>query len=174
MPDPFVLRDWQSFYLLAGTASATLIGLMFVAISFGARLVPTQSESSVRAFVTPTVIHFSAVLVLSIFALIPTFSNEGWAIGLALLGAAGLAYGLGVIRQMLLHRGQGQPLDAGHWIWHMLLPMAGYVLIFVAGLGPFLGWPRLPNAPAFAAIALIVTVLRNAFDLMMWIAHQSP
>ena len=116
MPDTYILRDWQSFYLLAGTASATLIGLMFVAISFGARLVPTQSESSVRAFVTPTVIHFSAVLILSVSALIPTFTNEWFAFVLALLGSSGLVYGLQVIRQMLLHRGQGQPLDAEHWI----------------------------------------------------------
>ena len=37
MPDTLsqALRDWQNFYILAGGASATLAGLMFVAISLG-------------------------------------------------------------------------------------------------------------------------------------------
>ena len=30
------LRDWRDFYILAGTAAATLVGLMFVSASIGA------------------------------------------------------------------------------------------------------------------------------------------
>ena len=30
-----LLHDWHDFYVLVGTASATLVGLMFVAVSIG-------------------------------------------------------------------------------------------------------------------------------------------
>jgi hypothetical protein len=30
-----MLKDWHEFYLLVGTAAATLIGLLFVAASIG-------------------------------------------------------------------------------------------------------------------------------------------
>jgi hypothetical protein len=37
-----ILRDWHDFYVLMGTATATLIGLMFVAVSIGAGLLQTN------------------------------------------------------------------------------------------------------------------------------------
>jgi hypothetical protein len=37
-----ILRDWHDSYVLMGTATATLIGLMFVAASIGAGLLPTN------------------------------------------------------------------------------------------------------------------------------------
>jgi hypothetical protein len=85
MPDTFLLRDWQAFYQLAGTAAATLIGLIFLAISLGARLVPAENTSSLRAFVVPIVIHFGAVHVLSALMLIPVYTRL--LLGLTLVGA---------------------------------------------------------------------------------------
>lgn len=172
MPDSFILRDWQNFYILAGTASATLIGLIFIAISFGARLVPTQAESSVRAFVVPTVIHFGIVLSLSIFTLIPTYTALGLSAMLMMIGSVGIAYATGVLRQMRLHHRQQQALDAHHWWWHLLFPLLSYLSILVAGIGLLMGLSWLLNALAVAVISLIVVGLRNTFDLMMWIARQ--
>jgi hypothetical protein len=173
MPDSFLLRDWQNFYMLAGTASATLIGLMFVAISFGARLVPTQTESSVRAFVTPTVIHFGIVLILSSFTLMPAYSNVWLAIMLGAVGGVGTLYCLGILRQMMqLHRVKEEGLHPTHWTWNLILPMAAYLLILGVGLGLLLNLSWLLNGLALAVICLIIVGLHNAFDLMMWIARQ--
>ena len=172
MPDPFILRDWQSFYLLTGTASATLIGLMFVAISLGARLVPTQAESGVRAFVTPTVIHFSAVLILSVFTLIPIDAPGILGVMLVVVGGVGIVYAAGVLRQMRSYHENSQALDARHWSWHLLFPLLCYVLIFGCGLALFLSLSWTLVILALAVIGLIVIGLRNAFDLMMWIVRQ--
>jgi hypothetical protein len=46
MTNPLLVAGWQNFYLLTGTAAASLIGLVFVAISLGARLVPNQAASA--------------------------------------------------------------------------------------------------------------------------------
>jgi hypothetical protein len=62
------LQRWHDFYLLVGGAAATLVGLMFVAISLGSRLITEQSIPGLRVFVTPTIIHFIYVLVIAIGA----------------------------------------------------------------------------------------------------------
>src|SRR5258706_16148231 len=101
MPDTFLLRDWQGFFQLAGTAAATLIGLIFLAISLGARLVPAEDNTAMGAFVVPIVIHFGAVLVVSALMLIPVYTPLS--LGLILIGAGlvGLGLSLGGPRQLL-------------------------------------------------------------------------
>ncbi len=66
MPDMLSqpLHDWQNFYLLVGTAAATLVGLMFVAISLGVRSITQQHIPALRVFVSPTLIQ-------------PTFRTSG-------------------------------------------------------------------------------------------------
>ena len=172
MPDSFILRDWQSFYMLAGTASATLMGLVFIAISFGARLVPTQADSSVRAFVVPTIIHFGMVLSLSILTVIPTYTTPWLSIMLIVVGGIGIRYALGVLRQLLLHHQKERALNTHHWSWHLIFPMLSYFVIFATGIGLFFGLWWLLNLLALAVTGLIIIGLRNTFDLMMWIVKQ--
>src|SRR5262245_24431512 len=61
------LSQWQNFYMLIGTAAATLTGLMFVAITLVAGLERHGStlDAGVSAFSTPTVVHFCAVLLIA-------------------------------------------------------------------------------------------------------------
>jgi len=59
-------RAWQNFYLLTGATAATLTGLVFVAASLGANLKNSaQVTSGIPIFVTPTVIHFTTVLLVA-------------------------------------------------------------------------------------------------------------
>src|SRR5258706_14185713 len=83
-----LLHDWHDFYVLIGTASATLVGLMFVAASIGASVFNEEHRAPMKAFVTPTVVHFAAVLFTSLLVTIPTDSWRGHG---ALLAAGGLA-----------------------------------------------------------------------------------
>jgi hypothetical protein len=173
MPDSFLLRDWQSFYLLTGTAGATLIGLIFLAISLGARLVPAEDTAPLRAFVVPIVTHFGAVLLLSGLLLIPAYTLP-WLGGTLLAGGlVGLAYDLEVARQMRRHHQEAAPLDWRHWLWHWLVPSAGFALVAAAGLGLLLGRVAWLPAAALGALALLYVGLRNAFDLFLWIARQT-
>ncbi len=74
MPDSLAqpLQRWHDFYLLVGGAAATLVGLMFVAISLGSRLITERSLPALRVFVTPTIIHFIYALVIATVVVIPT------------------------------------------------------------------------------------------------------
>src|SRR5215467_7305612 len=69
-----LLREWHDFYVLVGTASTTLVGLMFVAASVGSSFFSEDSCASMNAFITLTVLHFAAVLFTSFLVIIPTHS----------------------------------------------------------------------------------------------------
>ena len=56
------LAQWHDFYMLIGTAAATLVGLTCVAASVGASIFTEESEKALQSFLTPTVAHFAAVL----------------------------------------------------------------------------------------------------------------
>src|SRR5436190_12429279 len=69
-----LLHEWHDFYILLGTASATLVGLMFVAVSIGTSVFNEEHRAPMRAFITPTVMHFAAVLFACVVVTIPTHS----------------------------------------------------------------------------------------------------
>ena len=129
LPDLF--RDWHDFYGLAGTAAATLIGLMFVAASIGANMFSEADKGPLRAFVTPTLVHFAAVLFT---ALIVTIPAGRWNVMNGLILAGGLAgsvysgrvfFEVGVVRR--------SSVDLGDRMFYALIPLVGYLLLAVAG-----------------------------------------
>src|SRR5512142_2391432 len=63
---PF-LSGWQNFYILMGTAAATLTGLMFVASTLvtGFDRNTSTLDAGVSAFSTPMVMHFGVVLLVA-------------------------------------------------------------------------------------------------------------
>ncbi len=86
------LKDWHDFYELLGGAAATLVGLTFVAASIGAGILTRDHESAMKVFITPTVVHFSAILVACLLILAPLASETSLAVLLLAEGATGIAY----------------------------------------------------------------------------------
>ena len=59
------LIPWENFYVIIGSSAAALTGLQFVVIALVADSRKKSTISEVDAFGTPTVVHFSAVLLVS-------------------------------------------------------------------------------------------------------------
>src|SRR4051794_39872295 len=97
-----LLSSWQNFYILIGTAAATLTGLMFVATTLvaGVQRRVSTLHAGISAFSSPTVVHFCAVLLLAGILSAPwqAFSTLGWVLGL--LGLGMVLYLVLVMRQM--------------------------------------------------------------------------
>jgi len=66
-----MLPRWDNFFIIAGTAAATLIGLLFVAVTVGTGASPSSIVHGTRGFLTPTLIRFAGVLFLSLAVLAP-------------------------------------------------------------------------------------------------------
>jgi hypothetical protein len=167
------IRDWHDFYMLVGTASATLVGLTFVAITIAANALTRQSEAGVQAFITPTVVHFAAILVACLFILAP-FGTEIM-LGAALLaeGVIGIAYSAWVAR--LMHRqGFAASLVYSDRVWYAMAPAAGY-LILSGAAGAMLAEAKASLMLLACALGLLLVAgIRNAWDMAVWISLRPP
>src|SRR5512136_3508402 len=94
-----VLADWGNFYVITGSAAAGLTGLTFVVIALASDA-KRASEAGLRAYVTPTIVHFGAVLAASAFVTVPGQGAVSLSVGFGILGAAGLSY-VGVVAHQM-------------------------------------------------------------------------
>lgn len=85
------LADWDSFYGSVAGVSATLVGLLFVAVSINPRITNNRTRAGLNAWTGQTFQSFSAVLMLSLFAQIPDGAQLTLIIGSAIVGVQGLA-----------------------------------------------------------------------------------
>ncbi len=167
------LRNWHDFYTLVGTASATLIGLMFVAVSVGTSYFTAEREIPLRSLLTPTVVHFSVVLVSCLASMAP--SPTGVSLG-ALLGMGG-AFGIGHSCRVSLRmhrRGLAQRMDLADRFCYVLAPFAVYLALIATAIlltrHPVLASDML----AATLVALLLLGIRNAWDMTVWIVLHTP
>jgi hypothetical protein len=168
-----LLHDWHDFYVLVGTASATLVGLMFVAVSIGTAIFNEDHRGALTAFITPTVMHFASVLFGCLIATMP--SHSWYTLG-GLLGAGALAGSVFSGRlavQMVIRR--RYKVDLEDRLFYALLPLAGYVLALVAA-AVLLTHKAAISADLLAAavLTLLFAAIRNAWDMMVWIVIKTP
>ena len=174
-----LLAAWGSFYVIVGSSSAGLTGLMFVVVT----LIPeAQSRGTVPAlgasvFSTPTIVHFSSALLVSAILSAPwsALLQIGQPIGLT--GLAGLVYT--VVVAVRMRRVQGR-IDyrpvLEDWLCHLVLPIAAYMTLAIAGM-------MLRNRPTTslfgiggATLVLLFIGIHNAWDTVTWMAleHSKP
>jgi hypothetical protein len=125
------------------------------------------SMSEIRAFGSPTVVHFGAVLFIAATVTAPwhSMANVGW--NIAALGGAGALYTLNALRHAL--RQSGYTPDFGDWCWYAALPFISYLALLMAGLS--LRWHSEALLFLIAGIALVLlyTGIHNAWDTVTYI-----
>jgi hypothetical protein len=163
------LAEWETFYVIVGSSSAALIGLMFVVITliseFGAEF--DSSSQTLGAFGTPTVVHFGAVLLQAAILTAPWPSMSGTRDALGIYGVAGLIYtliGLKRARQQT----QYKPV-LEDWLFHVVFPLAAYAAVVAAASL----LPRSPIPAMFviggAALLLLFIGIHNAWDTVTYV-----
>jgi hypothetical protein len=164
-----LFSEWETFYVIVGTAAGALAGLMFVVIALIADV--RGSATQIDAFGTPTVVHFGAVLLLSAILAAPWPTALGAAVTLGSLGAAGVVYMVIVLRRAR-RQNDYQPVFED-WLFHTALPLVSYAVILAASIG--LRWSRMTPlfAIAAAALLLIAVGLHNAWDTVTYVVLVS-
>jgi hypothetical protein len=74
------LQDWFGFYALTGGVAATLLGLLFVAVSINAARILGPGHDSTRRMAEQAFQNYSTVIVTSLLALIPKFTLAHFAL----------------------------------------------------------------------------------------------
>jgi amino acid transporter len=167
-----LLNNWQNFYMLIGTAAATLTGLMFVVTTLIAGIDAhlTTLNAAVSAFNTPTVVQFGAVLLLAGILSAPWQTLSSLSLLLGLVGLGLVFYSIVVLRRMRRVPHYQSTLE--DWLWYMALPFLAHLLLIVAAF-------VLPGNPApalymisAAMIVLLLTGIRNAWDMVTFLAVE--
>ena len=163
VPYQVMAQRWHDFYMLAGTAAATLVGLHFVGLSLHLRAVLSRSE--VRSLARVTLANFGLILFVSLFMVIPqgpsTTSPD-------LIGSG--IFSLAVVAPSLIAAGRSRTRTLRPYQLALRFGTSalGYVAVTVAGV--FLG--RGSETAAFnwlvvVTVILLVVSLRNSWDLLV-------
>src|SRR5438132_820538 len=94
------LAEWDSFFVIVGSAAGTLIGLQFVVMTLIADRPPLRVAEAGAAFATPTVVHFGTALLLSGLLRAPWPTMSILAALWALVGVSGVVYAVITARRM--------------------------------------------------------------------------
>jgi hypothetical protein len=160
------LEAWHDFFMIVGTASATLIGAMFVVVSIGMGFLNRERSMAIRTFLTPTVTHLSTVLLICVLTTVPVFEWNWLAAIAGVVGLAGIAYSVQVFHGFRQHDGT----VFSDWFWYVIFPPIGYALLFAAAIAAL----ALHAAPASLDLLagglglLLIAGIRNAWDMILF------
>ena len=160
------LNAWDSFYVIVGSASGGLVGLQFVVMTLIAERPPIRSPEAGAAFATPTVMHFSSVLLLSALLRAPWGAILPAAIACGVLGVVGAIYSL-IVGWRMRAQSFYRPVFED-WSFHVLLPLAAYAMLVLCAVAA----PLHPRAALFgvgaAALLLLFCGIHNAWDTVSY------
>jgi hypothetical protein len=163
-----MLSAWGSFYVIIGSAAATLTGLMFVVMTLVSAEDRRASKDGVSTFNTPTVVHFCYALFIAALMCAPLRSLVPLAIVLAGTGAVGVF----LVARIALRTWNltTYRADAEDWLWHVILPFFAYGTLSAGGLEMHAAASRALYAPAVAVTLLIFIGIHNAWDVVTFLA----
>lgn len=162
-----LLISWANFYVVVGTAAASLTGLMFVVVTLVASIRRQRSGNPFGAFSTPNVVHFCTALLIA-----ATFNAPWpalWAVSLLLgiVGVVGTAY-IVIVIQRLRRPSEYQPV-LEDWVWHGTLPLVSY-LAFVITAFMLLSYPAAALFIVGAATILLLFIgIHNSWDTVTYV-----
>ena len=170
MPYQVLAQRWHDFYIVAGTAAATLVGLLFVGLSLHLRTVLSRSE--VRSLAGVTLANFGLILFVSLFMVMP----QGPSATSPFLVGSGL-FSLAVIAPSVVAAGRSRTRTLRRYqlVSRFGSSVLAYVGVILAGVllgrgseGAALSW--------LLAITLVLLVvsLRNSWDLLVSVGAATP
>jgi len=173
-----LLKEWESFYVIVGSAAAALTGLQFVAAALIADIDAPATSGSVDAFATPTIVHFSGVLLISAALSAPWKTTTPLAILLAIVGVAGLVYAM-IIARRSRRQHEYQPVFED-WLCHVILPACAYATLVTAAYFVSTTAPADLFVVATAVMLLLFVGIHNAWDTVTYLVlikrqtHDDP
>ena len=163
------LKEWREFYLLVGTAGATLLALLFVAVSLGAGYLTQERQEGTRTFMSPVVIDFTSVFFLSAVAMVPQHHATFFAAIIGATAVVGACVSTYITVQVI--RSEMTTYQQDYWAYGAL-PAFGYAALFAAAVAIYLKKEFGLDMLAAALLLLAIVNIRNAWDLTLAMARH--
>jgi hypothetical protein len=161
------LNEWESFYVLVGGAAGALIGLQFVVMTLIADRPQVRADEATGAFGTPTIVHFSAALLISALLRVPWHALSPGAALWGFTGFSGVAYSLIVARRMRTQHAY-QP-DLEDWLFFALLPLAAYAILAASAFAAVSHTREALLGVGASALLLLFIGIRNSWDSVAYL-----
>ena len=162
-----VAAGWENFYVIVGSSAGALIGLQFVVITLIAGNPNVRRDPRVGgAFATPSVVHFSLVLLLSAMLSAPADAITPVAVLWGLVGLSGVVYVVVVARRMRTQRAYEPVFE--DWSFHVLLPLSAYTLLAVSAYAAYIDVRPALFLVGAAALLLLLVGIHNAWDAVTY------
>jgi len=162
------ITQWQNFYMLAGTAAATLVGLLFVSVSLHIDLISRFERTiDIQMLAEQTFLNFLLVLSFAFIFLIPNPTPYGIGIPLLILGL------LGIIRTAMLwlqflRKGPKSLLKTQEILRSLLLPNTiCYLALLWITFSILYGQVNMIDWMVLVIIYLLISASTSAWLLMM-------
>jgi hypothetical protein len=167
-----MFEHWGEFYLLAGSAAAVLIGLIFVVVTLMQDKPRSTMMAGARLYMGPVVLQVSFVLVLSAAALTPEIGARDYAIIAAVVAAWGLYRG---VQSIVGIRKLCWQEDPPHWSDSWFYGVFPTILSLGVAEVAWAFWSGEPWAVRGAAVvntSILLLAIRNEWDLITWLAPR--
>ena len=157
------LTQWGNFFVIVGTAAGALIGLQFVVMALSANLGRSGAPAgALRAYATPTIVHFSAVLLLAGLLSMPRHTTGSLTLTLIVIAIGGLGYVTWITLEA--HRQDAYSPVRSDWAWHTILPLVAYAAILTAGVMASGSTAASLYVVGTAVLLLLFIGIHNAWD----------
>jgi hypothetical protein len=164
------MEMWHDFYILAGTAAVTLAGLLFIALSLHLDQLVEESHEHLLALSRAMLLSFIVVLTASLMELTPAYSQRISGFTLMVIAAVGAVLTLKLMGTVKHHEEGG--FSRRNMRRRKLVPMIGYGLIMLSGLGIGLGIQELMYWSIGAFAMLLGNAAGTSFELLVYIARH--
>jgi hypothetical protein len=165
--DPFsaAVDIWHDFYLMIGTAAATLVGLLFVSLSLNADAIILPANSDLRALAEQTFSTFLYILSFAIFFLIP--HQEPLGLGLPLLAVGGIGLYRTVRNFFRTRPSQTRVWGRGNLALRFITPLICFFALIIISISVLIGRTGGLYWLIPVMISLVVAASINAWDLLL-------
>jgi hypothetical protein len=127
---------------------------------------PLRAAEAGAAFATPTIVHFSAVLLVSALLRAPWHALASLQILCATVGTCGCAYITVVARRM--RNQQIYTPEFEDWAFHAILPLVAYAALVAAAIMVPVDIRESLFAVAASVLLLLFTGIHNAWDAIAY------
>ena len=165
--NPFTqaIDGWHDFYVLIGTASATLVGLLFVSLSLNAEAISKKTNADLRALAEQTFATFLFVLLFAVIFLIPNQDHLG--LGLPLLCIGGIGLFSTVSHFLSTRHSEPRQWGRGGIANRFIVPTVCYIVLLIIAVTVLLGQTGSLYWLVPVMILMVLTSSFNAWNLLL-------
>lgn len=165
------MQNWSTFYEMIGGAAATLLGLLFVAVSVNAEKILGLAHTHSRLLAEQAFQNYLAVLTITLIAFYPGITTRSF--GYVVLGTT-VSWSIWVVVRAFRSLSSAAAKDASYIerLRRYILSFVGFVMLLYAGLDMSFAKHDDHSNVAMALLMLLISATVVSWELLIRMAGK--